>query len=62
VNALDATGVPEGLRAETERLSAENVKRIHSAPDADPFDDAAPSPYEVTAFVEYKTVWHPMGA
>jgi acyl-CoA reductase-like NAD-dependent aldehyde dehydrogenase len=62
VNALDATGVPDELRTEMEQLSAENVKRIHSAPDADPFDDEAQSPYEVTAFVEYKTVWHPMGA
>ena len=62
VNALDATGVPEDLRATVEELSAENVKRVHRAPDADPFDAEAQSPYEVTAFVEYKTVWHPMGA
>ncbi len=62
VNAIDATGVPEELRTEMEQLSAENVKRIHAAPDADPFSDEAQSPYEVTAFVEYKTVWHPMGA
>ncbi len=62
VNALDATGVPEELRKEVEELSAENVKRVHYAPDADPFDDEAQSPYEVTALVEFKTVWHPMGA
>ncbi|HET9672486.1 MAG TPA: aldehyde dehydrogenase family protein [Actinomycetota bacterium] len=62
VNAIDATGVPEDLRAEVERLAAENVKRVHRAPDTDPFDDAAQSPYEVTAFMEMKTVWHPMGA
>ena len=49
-------------RPQVEELSAENVKRVHRAPDADPFDDEAQSPYEVTAFVEYKTVWHPMGA
>ena len=38
------------------------MKRVHYGPDVDPFLDAAQSPYEVTAFVEYKTVWHPMGA
>jgi acyl-CoA reductase-like NAD-dependent aldehyde dehydrogenase len=62
VNAIDATGVPEELCTEVEELSAENVKRVHRAPDADPFSDEAQSPYEVTALVEFKTVWHPMGA
>jgi hypothetical protein len=62
VNGLDVTGVPEGLRPDTERAAAENVKRVHRAPDVDPFDDTAQSPYEITAFMESKTVWHPMGA
>jgi acyl-CoA reductase-like NAD-dependent aldehyde dehydrogenase len=62
VNAVDATGVPDELRQELEELSAENVKRVHRAPDADPFSDEAQSPYEVTALVEFKTVWHPVGA
>jgi acyl-CoA reductase-like NAD-dependent aldehyde dehydrogenase len=62
VNALDTTGVPEELRGKVEELSAENVKRVHRAPEVDPFAEEAQSPYEVTAFVEYKTVWHPMGA
>jgi acyl-CoA reductase-like NAD-dependent aldehyde dehydrogenase len=62
VNAIDATGVPDELRSQVEELSAENVKRVHYAPDADPFDGEAQSPYEVTALVEFKTVWHPMGA
>jgi acyl-CoA reductase-like NAD-dependent aldehyde dehydrogenase len=62
VNGIDVTGVPEDLRARVEELSAENVKRVHRAPDVDPFDELAQSPYEVTAFVEFKTVWHPMGA
>jgi hypothetical protein len=38
------------------------VKLVHRAPDADPFEDDAQSPYEITAFTELKTVWHPMGA
>jgi acyl-CoA reductase-like NAD-dependent aldehyde dehydrogenase len=64
VNALDVTGVPEALRHEVERLCAENVKRIVRAegPQADWLADTAQSPYAVTAFMEMKTVWHPMGA
>ena len=41
--------MPDELRADTERAAAENVKRVHRAPDVDPFDDAAQSPYEITA-------------
>jgi acyl-CoA reductase-like NAD-dependent aldehyde dehydrogenase len=62
VDAIDTTGVPDDLRADVERMAAENVKRVHRAPDADPFDPASQSPYEITAFMEMKTVWHPMGA
>jgi acyl-CoA reductase-like NAD-dependent aldehyde dehydrogenase len=64
VNALDVTGVPDEQRAEVERLSAENVKRIVRAegPQADWLADTAQNPYAVTAFMEMKTVWHPMGA
>jgi hypothetical protein len=64
VNALDVTGVPEPLRDDIERLAAENVKRIIRAegPQADWLADSAQSPYAVTAFMEMKTVWHPMGA
>jgi acyl-CoA reductase-like NAD-dependent aldehyde dehydrogenase len=62
VNAIDVTGVPEELAKQVEELAAENVKRVHRGPDADPFSDEAQSPYEVTAFMEFKTVWHPMGA
>ncbi|HZA20550.1 MAG TPA: aldehyde dehydrogenase family protein [Actinomycetota bacterium] len=55
VDALDVTGVAEGMRADVERAAAENVKRvIHPGP--------KPSPYEATAFMEMKTVWHPKGA
>ncbi|HKC89821.1 MAG TPA: aldehyde dehydrogenase family protein, partial [Candidatus Limnocylindria bacterium] len=54
VIALDLTGA-EGDVAELERLGAENVKRIVRAkPDAE-------SPYEIAAFLELKTVWHPIG-
>ena len=62
VNALDLTGCPPELAAEAEIAAAENVKRVHRGPDVDPFDARAQSPYEITALMETKTVWHPMGA
>ncbi len=62
VNAIDVTGVPGDLVVDVERLSAENVKRVVRARDVDPFSDEAQSPYDVTALMEFKTVWHPMGA
>ncbi|HXF98767.1 MAG TPA: aldehyde dehydrogenase family protein [Gaiellaceae bacterium] len=54
VNAIDLTGV-DGSGAELERLAAENVKRVvRSSPEAR-------SPWEIEAFLELKTVWHPIG-
>ena len=62
VNAIDVTGVPGDLIEQVEQLAADNVKRVHRAPDVDPFAADAQSPYEITALMEFKTVWHPMGA
>lgn len=64
VNAIDVTGLPDDLGQDVERLSAENVKRIVRADgsQSDWLADTAQSPYAVTAFMEMKTVWHPMGA
>jgi acyl-CoA reductase-like NAD-dependent aldehyde dehydrogenase len=54
VNAIDVTGA-DGLRADLERSAAENVKRVVSgSPDSQ-------SLYEISAFLELKTVWHPIG-
>ncbi|HZU20402.1 MAG TPA: aldehyde dehydrogenase family protein [Gaiellaceae bacterium] len=54
VNAIDLTGA-DGLRGELELAAAENVKRVvHGRPDAQ-------SLYEISAFLELKTVWHPIG-
>jgi acyl-CoA reductase-like NAD-dependent aldehyde dehydrogenase len=54
VNALDVTGA-DGEVAELERLAAENVKRVvRGAAD----DQSA---WEITRFLELKTVWHPIG-
>jgi len=55
VDALDITGVPLDLRADAERAGADNVKRIVKS-------NGTRSPYEATAFMEMKTVWHPKGA
>jgi acyl-CoA reductase-like NAD-dependent aldehyde dehydrogenase len=55
VDALDVTGVDREQLPDVERLAAENVKRIVRA-------EAPQSPYEVTALMEMKTVWHPKGA
>jgi acyl-CoA reductase-like NAD-dependent aldehyde dehydrogenase len=62
VNAIDATGVPDELFADVERAAADNVKRVVRARDVDPFAAEAQSPYDVTALMEFKTVWHPIGA
>jgi acyl-CoA reductase-like NAD-dependent aldehyde dehydrogenase len=58
VNAIDLTGVAADHRAELERLAATNVKRVFCAED----DWAAPpAPRRMLAFLETKTVWHPVG-
>jgi hypothetical protein len=54
IDALDVTGVADDAREEIEAAVANNVKRVVRA--------NQPSPYEVTAFMEMKTVWHPKGA
>jgi acyl-CoA reductase-like NAD-dependent aldehyde dehydrogenase len=54
VNAIDVTGA-NGLRTELETAAAENVKRV-VAGKAD-----SQSLYDISAFLELKTVWHPIG-
>jgi acyl-CoA reductase-like NAD-dependent aldehyde dehydrogenase len=59
VNAIDLTGVAPAERAELQRAAADNVKRVFV-----PWDDdwsADPGRGRLTAFVETKTVWHPIG-
>ena len=54
VNAIDLTGA-NGDVAELERLAADNVKRVvHGVADGQ-------SLWEIQAFLELKTVWHPIG-
>ena len=54
VNAIDLTGA-DGLVADLERAAAENVKRVVRGR-AD-----GQSAWDVAAFLELKTVWHPLG-
>ncbi len=62
VNAIDLTGADPGQRAELERLAADNVKRVFRAPEAgEPSWTTDPGLDRLGAFLETKTVWHPMG-
>src|SRR5713226_2585142 len=51
VNAIDVAGCTDEEVTEIEKAAADNVKR---AP-------GEMSPYLITAFMEMKTVWHPVG-
>ena len=68
VDALDTWGVPDEMRLETERLAADDIKRLSRRPTTvaearfDWLDDAATErPEWIAAFLEMKTVWHPIG-
>jgi acyl-CoA reductase-like NAD-dependent aldehyde dehydrogenase len=54
VNAIDLTGA-DGLAPELERAAAENVKRVVRG------GATTQSPWDIAAFLELKTVWHPIG-
>ncbi|HTW04041.1 MAG TPA: aldehyde dehydrogenase family protein [Streptosporangiaceae bacterium] len=58
VNAIDLTGVAPAGRADLERLAAENLKRVFAA---DEDWTASPGTRRLLAFLETKTVWHPLG-
>jgi acyl-CoA reductase-like NAD-dependent aldehyde dehydrogenase len=68
VDALDVWGVPEDLRTAVELSAADSVKRVARRPkgvaDArfDWLDDrASERPEWIAAYLEMKTVWHPIG-
>ncbi len=68
VDALDTWGVPDTMRRDTELLAAEDIKRLSRRPTKvdearfDWLDDAATErPEWIAAFLEMKTVWHPIG-
>ncbi len=59
VNAIDLTGAPAGRPAELERLAAEQRQARLRRGDED--WTAAPGTRRLLAFLEIKTVWHPVG-
>ncbi len=67
VNALDTWGVPRDMRTAVETTAIDNVKRVARPPRGvderfDWLDDGrAQRPEWIAAFLEIKTVWHPIG-
>jgi acyl-CoA reductase-like NAD-dependent aldehyde dehydrogenase len=68
VDALDTWGVPDDLRLEVEQSAADDIKRLLRRPTTvnearfDWLDDRlAERPEWIAAFLEMKTVWHPIG-
>jgi acyl-CoA reductase-like NAD-dependent aldehyde dehydrogenase len=68
IDALDTWGVPDAMRLETEQLAADDIKRLSRRPTTvtearfDWLDDRATErPEWIAAFLEMKTVWHPIG-
>ncbi|MGH8823753.1 MAG: aldehyde dehydrogenase family protein [Jiangellaceae bacterium] len=63
VNAVDLTGVAgdDALARTLETDAAENLKRVVRAPAAEPDWTVEPGLDRLTAYLETKTVWHPVG-
>jgi acyl-CoA reductase-like NAD-dependent aldehyde dehydrogenase len=63
VNAIDLAGAAGDREhvMELERAAAENLKRVVRAADHEPDWTADPGTSRLTAFLETKTVWHPIG-
>ncbi|HEY2298987.1 MAG TPA: aldehyde dehydrogenase family protein [Jatrophihabitans sp.] len=59
VNAIDLTGAAAEQRTALETAAADNVKRVFVPRSTIWADD--PGTTRMTAFVETKTVWHPIG-
>jgi acyl-CoA reductase-like NAD-dependent aldehyde dehydrogenase len=59
INAIDLTGVAPGDRKALEVKAADNVKRVYAPAGSD--WGADPGITRLGAFVETKTVWHPIG-
>ena len=63
VNAIDLTGVAGdvALATELEVAAADNLKRVLRAPATEPDWTLEPGIDAMTALLETKTVWHPIG-
>jgi hypothetical protein len=54
VDGLDLSGVDTKSESDLRIAGTENLKRIHRF-------GAEKSPSRILSFMEYKTVWHPIG-
>jgi acyl-CoA reductase-like NAD-dependent aldehyde dehydrogenase len=61
VNAIDLTGAPADLATALEVAAADNLKRVVRRPATEPDWWAEPGLERLTAYLETKTVWHPVG-
>jgi acyl-CoA reductase-like NAD-dependent aldehyde dehydrogenase len=61
VNAVDLTGAPADMRPDLEQRAAGTVKRVLRTPAIEPDWTKKSDLSRLRAFLETKTVWHPMG-
>jgi acyl-CoA reductase-like NAD-dependent aldehyde dehydrogenase len=61
VNALDLTGADPADAVDLEQAAAQTVKRVLPTPATEPDWTADPGTRRLSAFLETKTVWHPLG-
>lgn len=53
IDGLDASGVSQPILSDMKSAGAQNLKRIHTF--------SGTSPQRILAFMESKTIWHPIG-
>ncbi|CAN5265367.1 aldehyde dehydrogenase family protein [soil metagenome] len=61
INAIDLCGADPEQATDLEVRAADNVKRVLRTPTAEPDWTAEPGTGRLTAYLETKTVWHPIG-
>ncbi|MBI1757773.1 MAG: aldehyde dehydrogenase family protein [Actinobacteria bacterium] len=61
VNGLDLTGAAADQATDLEIAAADSVKRVLRRPTTEPAWTDDPGTGRLSAFLEIKTVWHPMG-
>ncbi|MDW8107809.1 MAG: aldehyde dehydrogenase [Armatimonadota bacterium] len=64
VDALNLCGIPEAQRAAYEQAAAEHVARLHHSPAFNREEWLSPHAQGlewIEPFLEFKTVWHPLG-
>jgi acyl-CoA reductase-like NAD-dependent aldehyde dehydrogenase len=61
VNGIDLCGAAAADATDFQRAAAENLKRVIVPADAEPDWLEVPGPGRMLAFLETKTVWHPVG-